>query len=57
MASMSAKIKQVDVTVLDKIGRLGVGEKVKDALYYNNENKTKYNKICQMKFSPLYAFN
>lgn len=54
---MSAKIKQVDVTVLDKIGGLGVGEKVKDALYYTNENKIKYNKSCQMKSSPLYAFN
>lgn len=57
MASMSAKIKQVDVTVLDKIGGLGVGEKVKDALYCTNENKIKYNKSCQMKSSPLYAFN
>ena len=54
---MSAKMKQMDFAGLDEIGRRRAREKVTYALYYDNENKTKYNKSCHMKFSLLYSFN
>lgn len=51
MAFVSVQMKPIDCS-LGETASLWVGAKVKSALYYNEENKVKYNKTCQRKFSP-----